>query len=96
MSIEITYFTASMNRNSTGNAISSETLTTSATHAESGATPANAVYVRLRGLATDRYSYAAAPVATASAGAQGNYIGSGDVIWLDAISGNKVSGITSA
>ena len=96
MSIEITYYSAAPNQNMYGGPISSETLTTSGTHAESGATPANAMYVRLKGLANDRYSYGSAPVATATAGAQGNYIATGDVIDIVAVSGNKVSGITAS
>jgi hypothetical protein len=96
MTIEVTYFTGSPNYNMYGTPISSETVTASGTSAQSGTTPANARIVRIRATANDRFAYGSNPTATATAGANGHYIGSGDIIDLDAVSGNKIAVITAS
>jgi hypothetical protein len=96
MTIEVTYYTGSQNLNMYGVPISSETVTASATSAQSGATPTNARIIRIRAKADDRYAYGANPTATAAAGASGHFIGSGDIIDIDAVPGNKLAVITAA
>jgi len=96
MSLEITYYAAGMSEVVYGGPILSETRTASAASAQSGATPTNASYVRIRSTANNRYAYGANPTATAAAGANGHYIGSGDVIDIPAVSGNLLAVITAA
>lgn len=96
MSLEITYYAGGSNPNAYGLPISSETRTASGTSAQSGATPSNAVYIRIASTANNRYAYGANPTATAAAGADGHYIASGQVIDIPAVSGNKIAAITAA
>lgn len=97
MSLEITYYTKSMQRISMyGKAISSETRTASATSAQSGTTPANAEIIRIASTANNRWAYDANPTATATAGASGHYLASGAAIDIEAVSGNKIAVITAS
>lgn len=98
MALEITYYTAStVNENMYGIPISSETRTTSGTSAQSGATPANAVIVRIKCItAADRFAYGANPTATATAGASGHYLAVGDVVDITAVPGNLIAAILSS
>ena len=95
MSLEITYYAAAPNTNIYGLPISSETRTASGTSAQSGATPTNASYIRIRSSAANRYAYGTNPTATAAAGANGHYIGTGDVIDIPAVPGNLLAVITA-
>lgn len=96
MSLEITYYTLGRNKNCYGLPVSSETRSASGTSAQSGATPANAEVIRIRSSAGNRYAYGSNPTATATAGANGHYIGSGDVIDIAAVPGNKIAVITAS
>ena len=96
MSLEITYYTETRNMNLYGQPISSETRTASASSAQSGATPSNAVIIRIKSTANNRYAYGSNPTATATAGASGHYIASGDVIDIPAIPGYKIAVITAS
>lgn len=97
MTVEITYYAACRNASMYGQPISSETCTASGTSALSAATPANADIVRLKATANDRYAYGTgSPTATATAGANGHYIASGDVIDLPAVPGWKFAVITAS
>lgn len=96
MSLEITYHAAARNQNMYGPPIKSETLVASGTSAQSGATPSNADIVRIKALANDRYAYGANPTATATAGASGNYLASGDVVDIAATPGWKIAVITAS
>jgi hypothetical protein len=96
MSLEITYFAETRNMNMYGLPISSETRTASGTSAQSGATPSNAVIVRIHSTANNRYAYGSNPTATATAGANGHYIASGQTIDLPAVAGWKLAAITAS
>lgn len=96
MSLEITYFAQARNKNMYGLPISTETRAAGGASAQSAATPVNAEIVRLRSTAANRYAYDANPTATATAGASGHYIGSGDVIDIPAVAGWKIAAITAA
>ena len=97
MSLEITYFAEARNENLYGLPILTETRSTSGTSAQSGATPTNAVIVRIKCItAADRYAYGSNPTATASAGASGHYIAAGDIVDLPAVAGWKIAAITAA
>src|SRR4249919_1819851 len=98
MALEITYFGACpFNENMYGLPILSETRTTSGTSAQSGATPSNAMIVRIKCItAADRYAYGTNPTATATAGASGHYLAIGDVVEIPAVSGNKIGAILSS
>jgi hypothetical protein len=96
MSLEITYYAQDVNKNMYGQAISSETRTASGTSAQSGATPAGADIIRIKSTANNRYAYGSNPTATATAGASGHYIASGDVIDIPAVSGYKLAVITAS
>jgi hypothetical protein len=95
MSLEITYYSNAQNPNIYGQPILSETRTASASSAQSGATPSNASVIRIASTANNRYAYGSNPTATAAAGASGHYIGSGAVIVIPAIDGNKLAVITA-
>jgi hypothetical protein len=95
MSLEITYFAEGLNKSIYGATISSETRSSSATSAQSGATPASAEVVRLKALANVRFAYGANPTATATAGANGHYIANGDIIDLHAVAGWKIAVINA-
>jgi len=97
LSLEITYFCDARNLNIPGLPIISETVTISASSAQSAVTPASAVYVRLYTTADLRYAYSSASsVATATAGVNGHLLPSGSSIDLPATAGWKVAGITAA
>jgi hypothetical protein len=96
MSLEITYYASARNENIYGQPISSETRTASASSAQSGATPSNADIIRIASTANNRFAYGTNPTATATAGANGHYIGSGAVIVIPAIAGNKLAVITAS
>ena len=96
MSLEITYYAASRNQNMYGVPITSETRTASGTSAQSAATPVNADIIRIKSTANNRYAYGANPTATATAGVNGHYIASGDIIDITAVSGNKIAVITAS
>lgn len=95
MPLEITYFSYGANNpNMPGLPISSEVRTISGTSAQSGATPAGAVSIRLKATENARYAYGANPTATAAAGANGHYLASGDDVWVPAVEGWKFAAIT--
>jgi hypothetical protein len=95
MSLEITYFAEGMNKSIYGAIITSETRSSSASSAQSGATPRSAEVVRLKALANVRFAYGENPTATATAGDSGHYIGNGDIIDLPAVAGWKIAVINA-
>lgn len=101
MALKVTYWTASKyNPNIPGAVIASESITISGTSAQSGVTPDNAVFVTLRNTETGdvNFDYSSSnPTALASvvATAASAGIASGERLWLDAVSGYKVAGITA-
>lgn len=98
MALKITYWTASRyNPNVPGSVISSESVSISGTSAQSGATPANAVFVSLRNTETGDVNFAydsANPTALATSGSPG--IASGERLWMDAFPAYKIAGITAS
>lgn len=96
MALEITYWVKSGNGNIARAPVLSETRTLSGSSAQSGATPAGAQYVSITATEAARFAYGSNPTATQAAGASGHYLASGERIWLDAIEGNKIAGITPA
>jgi hypothetical protein len=95
MSLEITYFAEGVNKTIYGSAILSETRSSSASSAQSGATPVNAQVVRMKALANVRFAYGANPTATATAGASGHYLGTGDIMDVHAVAGWKIAVIAA-
>lgn len=101
MALKVTYWTASKaNPNVPGAVIYSESITISGTSAQSGATPANAVFITLRNTETGdvNFDYSGTnPTAVAAASSSNTSAGiaSGERLWLDAVPGNKVAGITA-
>lgn len=91
MALEITYWTASGNKNMPGSVISSETRSLSGTSAQSGATPANADIVSISASEAARFVYSLDPTASATSA----YIAAGERLWIDARSAYKVAGITA-
>ena len=96
MSLEITYHAQAVIKTIYGMPISSETRTASGTSAQSAATPANAEIIRIKSTANNRYAYGANPTATATAGANGHYLASGDLIEIAAVPGWKLAVITAS
>jgi len=100
MPLKITYWTASQyNSNVPGAPISSESVTISGTSAQSGATPANAVFISLRNTESGDVNYiynSTNPTALAAGGLAHGAIGTGERLWLDAIPTYKVAGITAS
>jgi len=101
MPLRITYWTASrFDPNVPGAVVSSESRTISGTSAQSGATPPNAVFVSIRNTETGdvNFNYSGSnPTATADVSGAGDAgIGTGERLWMDAVPGNKIAGITSA
>lgn len=102
MPLKITYWTASkISEEVVGAVISSESLAISGASAQSGATPSNAVFVSLRNTESGdvNFDYSGAnptAVATADSTHASAGIGIGERLWLDAVPGNKIAGITSA
>lgn len=97
MPLEITYWTDGngvASGSMPGAPSSSETRTISATSAQSGATPANMGMISIYATENARFAYGANPTATATAGANGHYVGAGERVWFDAREGYKVAGIT--
>lgn len=93
MPFKISYWTASRsNNNIAGGGISSESLAISGTSAKSGATPANAVYVKISATEAGYFRYDSTDP-TAITGTD-YYLASGETMWLDAIPTYKVAGIT--
>jgi hypothetical protein len=94
MTLEVTWHDEDRNRNIPGPPIESETITLSATAAESGVAPKNARYVFLQATEACRYAWGTAPEATDTAGANGHYLAAGTSVWLPAYPGKtKISGI---
>lgn len=102
MPLKITYWTASRyDQNIPGAVIYSESLAVSGTSAQSGVTPPNAMFVSIRNTETGDANFdysssnptANATVASTNASAG---LGTGERLFLDAVSGNKIAGITSA
>lgn len=91
MATQITYWTASRsNANIAGAVIADESLAIGASSAQSGATPANAVYISLVAGEDMRFLYNSAnPTALATS----TFLAQGERIWLDAVAGYKVAGI---
>jgi hypothetical protein len=96
MSLEISYYANAANPNIYGMPLVSETRTASGSSAQSGATPSNADIIRIASTAANRYAYGANPTATATAGQNGHYIGSGAVIVIPAVPGWKLAVITAS
>lgn len=93
MSIEISYFSKSSNNpNQPGLHISSESRSISGTSAQSGATPDGAVSVRIVATETSRVEYASAASVAASTSI---YMLANAELWLAAMPGWKVAGITA-
>jgi len=96
MPLKIIYWTASQwNQNVPGAVISSEALAISGTSAQSGVTPSNAMFISLRNTETGGVAFkydSANPTAVAT----GPGIGPQERLWLDAVPGNKVAGITES
>jgi hypothetical protein len=95
MSLEITYFAEGVNKTIYGRTLTSETRSSSATSAQSGATPTNAEVVRIKALADVRFAYDANPTATATAGPSGHYLATGDIMDIHAVAGWKIAVITA-
>jgi len=95
MALKVTYWTASIsNPNVPGAIISSESIALSGTSAQSGTTPANAVYVSVYGTEYAAFDYSSSnPTAVAAATGTSGPVGSGERVWLDAVPGYKVAGI---
>lgn len=92
MPLEISYWTASRyNPNVPGAPISAESRALTSTSAQSGATPPNAVFIKINATEVARFGYGTNPTASATSA----WLGQGEVLWMDAIPGNKVAGITS-
>jgi hypothetical protein len=99
MPLKITYLTghAQTNNNVEGGVISSESLTISGTSAQSGATPNNAVLISIYATEAACFDYSGSnPTAIAAGTGTSTYIGSGERRYLQAVSGNKVAGITAS
>jgi hypothetical protein len=102
MPLRITYWTASKyNPNVPGAVIYSESVAISGTSAQSGVTPPNAVFASLRNTETGDVNFAydsatSVALATVSSASATGGIAATERLWLDAIPGNKVAGITSA
>lgn len=93
MPLEISYWTASRyNPNVPGAVIgAAETRLLTSTSAQSGATPSNAVFVKINATEPARLEYSSAnPTASATSA----YIADGEALWFDAVSGYKIAGIT--
>lgn len=92
MSLEISYWTGTdaATREVYGTFISAESRTLSATSAQSGVTPANAVIVRVEATEAARLLYGTDPTAAASS----LYLSSGNGIDFAAVPGAKIAGIT--
>ena len=95
MALKISYWTASRtNPNVPGAVISSESLALSSSNAQSGTTPANAVFVSLEATENASWDYSSSnPTAVAAATGTSSYLGSGKDRWLDAVPSYKIAGI---
>lgn len=91
--MEITYWTASKwNSNIPGSIIAAETLAISAVSAQSGLTPANAMFVSVYSDVDGRVEYSSAsPTASASSA----FLPGGGTMWMDAVPGYEIAGITA-
>jgi hypothetical protein len=94
MPLHITYWTghAATNENVAGRPISSESLTISGTSAQSGVTPTNAALVSIYATEAAYFDYGSSNPTASSADA---YIGANERLWLEAIPGNEIAGITA-
>jgi len=91
--MEVSYFTASRtNPNIPGLPIAGESLVLSASSARTGATPANAVFVKVNASEACRVDYSGA---TSTAAATSASLAEGEVLWMDAMPGWTVAGITA-
>lgn len=97
MPAKISYWTASRtNPNITGSVVSSESLAVSATSAQSGVTPDNAVYLTIAATEAISINYSGAnPTAIAGATGTSAYVAAGERLWLDAVPGFKIAGIVA-
>jgi len=95
MALKITYWTASRtNQNIAGGVVSSESLALTGASAQSGLTPASAVYVSINATEAAAFDYSGAnPTAIAGATGTSAYMADGQSVWLDAVAGYKVAGI---
>lgn len=99
MPLKITYLTgdAPTNENIEGDVISSESLTISGTSAQSGATPASAVFVTIYATEAACFDYSGTnPTAIAAGTGTSTYIGSGERRWVKANPLYKIAGITAS
>lgn len=71
--------------------VSAESRTISGSSAQSGVTPAGATIVRVETTEACRFAYGANPTAAATT----PYLGAGNTIEFEAITGHKVAGITA-
>lgn len=93
MTIEISYYGQSqVNPNIAGFEIAGESLSITGTSARSGATPTNAVLIKIEATEAARISYTSA---TSTAAATTPYLGANKEMWLDANAGWKVAGKTA-
>lgn len=92
MALNITYWTASRtNPNVPGGVISNESVAIGGSSAQSGATPANAMFVSIRAGGEDsRFRYDSANPTALSTDAG---IGDGERLWLDAVPGFKLAAV---
>jgi hypothetical protein len=101
MALKITYWTASrLNPNIPGSVIYEESRTISSSSQQSGATPANAMFVSIRNTETGDVSYdysSANPTAIATPASSNTSltIATGERFWADAIPGYKFAAITA-
>ena len=97
MALEITWHRLGVNPNMPGNPILSEKITLSGTSAAAAVAPDGAEVVRIEATENARYATGPAPTATAAAGANGHFLGSGKEIWLPVRAGvTKIAGIQPA
>ena len=94
MPLHITYWTghAETNNNVAGKPISNESVTISATSAQSGETPSGAVIVSIYSTEAGRIEYSSANPTAAATSA---YIGANERLWLQAVPAYKIAGITA-
>jgi len=98
MALKITYWTASRtNPNIAGGVVSSESLALTGASAQSGLTPASAVYVSISATEAAALDYSGAdPTAVAGATGTSAYMAEGERMWFDAVAGYKVAGIQAS
>lgn len=92
MPLEVSYHASAPNPNMHGSPISSESLALTATSALTGATPDNAMTIRITATENARFEYSSA---TSAATATSHYLANGRSIDLPAKSGFKIGARTA-